>query len=249
MSIYRLVTRLATVHALNNYLEEPWPTLAGPNIFDSRIEPIEEMKFDRVFPCVVVYTDYDKNHWPKAKSAHAERLLSITLELLIVQAKTDAPSSSTFRLDCPETDSEIEESLDVLEAQILEALKGGSVASDALQYLCPGMVDCVSRRGASVEGGHRLAARQMTLEMKALRENLTGVIPPAIGAFLDKLEQHDDYRDRVPGIRDFITAPAAASSAERSMRAFGYTRALLELLGSPSHPQVVLPPTLTFQLN
>lgn len=100
-----------------------------------------------------------------------------------------------------------------------------------------------------MEGGHRLAARQMTLEMKALRENLTGVIPPAIGAFLDKLEQHDDYRDRVPGIRDFITAPAAASSAERSMRAFGYTRALLELLGSPSHPPVVLPPTLTFQLN
>lgn len=249
MSIYRLVARLAAVHALNNYLQEPWPTLAGPNIFDSKIEPVEDMKFDRVFPCVVVYTDYDKDHWSKAKVAQSDRLLSITLELLIVQARSGGGSTGSYKLDCPETDSEIETSLDALEAQILTALSAGSVASDALNYLCPGMVACVSRRGASVEGGHRLAARQMTLEMKAIRENLSGKIPAAIGAFLDQLEQHDDYRDRVQDIRDFITAPVSASAAERSARAFGYTRDLATRLGTSPDPQVVLPPTLTFQLN
>lgn len=50
MSVYRSLARMAAVCALNNYLEEPWPTLAGPYIFDSKIEPVEDMKIDRVFP-------------------------------------------------------------------------------------------------------------------------------------------------------------------------------------------------------
>lgn len=248
MSLNRLIARLAVVHAFNNYMQEPWPTLAGPNIFDSKIEPVEEMKFDKVFPCVVVYTDYDKDHWNKARAAHQDRLMSITLELLIVQsAQGDTPD--TFKLNCPFTDSEIEMSLDILEVQIFRALSAGTEASDAFNYLCPGVQAVISRRGASVEGGERLAARQITLEMKALRDNVAGVIPPEVNAFLTKLEAHPDYADRIDDLRAIMTAPASDSAFQRAMNTFGYTRSLTSLLGGSPAADAVLPPSIAYHFN
>lgn len=245
MSLYRLVTRLAVVSALNNYMQEPWPTLAGPNIFDSKIEPVEDMANDKVFPCCVVYTDYDKDPWAKGAKVHAERLMTVTLELLIIQAKQQG-DQNVYQLDCPQTDSEIESSLDVFEVQILRALTMGSEASDAFNYICPTYQNVVSRRGASVEGGIRLAARQISMEMKSIRENIVGAIPTQIAAFLDKLEQHDDYEDRIAEIRTMMTAPASWTPNERTMRALGYSRDTADLLGAPSGPQVLLPTNLTF---
>lgn len=249
MSLNRLIARLATVSALNNYLEEPWPTLAGPNIFDSKIEPVEDMKLDRVFPCVVVYTDYDKDYWNKSGFGGKDRLMSITLELLIVQAQ---PSSTeepdTYRLDCPQTDSEIETSLDMLEVQVFRALTAGTVASDALSYICPSASAVISRRGASTEGGQRLAARQITLEMKAIRDNIAGTIPDPIALFLNELEQHEDYRARVGEIRSMMTATASDTDFKRAMAAFGYGRPLAAMLGGEPDPEVILPPNLTFHM-
>lgn len=246
MSCYRMLARLAAVHALNNYMQEPWPTLAGPNIFDSKIEPVDDMKLDRVFPCVVVYTDYDKDHWAKGRKAHSERVMTVTLEFLIVQAEALPQNADVYKLDCPVTDSEIETSLDALETQIFRALSAGTEASDAFNYICYDLVAPISRRGASAEGGQRLAARQLTLEMKALKDNIAGVIPPEIAAFLARLEQHDDYRDRVDDIRALMTAAASDTAAQRAMKAFGYTRGLAGLLGSVANPGSVLPPNLTF---
>jgi hypothetical protein len=255
MSLYRLITRIAVVSALNNYLQgEPWPTLAGPNIFDSKIEPVEDMQSDRVFPCCVVYTDYDKDPWAKAGKAHDDRHLTVNLELMIVQATQVPPGNDgqgnplpiTYKLDCPYTDSEIESSLDAFEVQIFRALTAGTAASDAFNYICPAYSNVISRRGASVEGGVRLAARQITMEMKAIRDNVVGNIPEAIETFLSVLEQHNDYAERVSEIRALMTAHASQTPFEHHMRTFGYTRDLATRLGSPPGPLVMLPSNLTF---
>lgn len=248
MSLNRTVARLAVVSALNNYMQEPWPTLAGPNIFDSKIEPVEDMATDRAFPCVVVYTDYDKDHWNKGKMVHADRLLTVTLELLIVQAERmdEAGSEIAYKLDCPATDSEIETSLDLLEVQILRALAAGTEASDAFNFIAPSYFAVISRRGATVEGGQRLAARQITMELKAARDFTSGTIPAEIATFLDRLEQHDDYRDRVDDIRSMFTAPAALPPGQRIMQAVGWTRGMAERMAAPTGPQVILPGNLTY---
>jgi hypothetical protein len=248
MSLYRLVTRLAVVSALNNYLQAPWPTLAGPNIFDSKIEPVEDMATDKVFPCCVVYTDYDKDPWTKGAKIHTKRMMTVTLELLIVQAKQQA-DVNTYQLDCPQTDSEIETSLDMFEVQILRAISRGNEASDAFNYICPTYQNVVSRRGASVEGGVRLAARQITMEMESIRDNIAGTIPAEIAAFLDKLEEHYDYEDRVPEIRTMMTEPASWTPNERTARAFSYSRSLANRLGTPTGPHVLLPANLTFNYS
>lgn len=257
MSVYRTIGRLAVVSALNNYLQAPWPTLAGPNIFDSKIEPVEDMQSDRVFPCCVVYTDYDKDGWNKGSKVHAQRLMTFTLELLIVQAAQVSagngpdgqPLPPTYALDCPYTDSEIETSLDMFEVQIFRALTSGTVASDAFNYLCPSYINVVSRRGASVEGGVRLAARQITMEMNTVRDNSAGAIPPEIAAFLNKLEEHDDYESRVADLRAMLTAPASATANERAMRTFGYTRFVSDQLGAPVGAPVLLPPVINYTIT
>ena len=253
MSLNRLITRLSVVSALNNYMQgEPWPTLAGPNIFDSKIEPVEDMKLDRAFPCCVVYTDYDKDHWNKGAGAHKDRMMTITLELLIVQAEQvegENGAPPTYQLDCPFTDSEIETSLDIMEMQIFRALAQGTEASDCFNYLCPSYHNVISRRGASVEGGQRLAARQITMEMKGIRDNVAGVIPADVATFLDRLEQFPDYAERVDELRALMTAPASATANERAMRAFGYSRDLADRLGIPAGPQVLLPADLTYHFT
>ncbi|MDR6954128.1 hypothetical protein J2X65_003496 [Ancylobacter sp. 3268] len=248
MSMLRTVARLAVVHALNNYLKEPWPTLAGRNIFDSKIEPIEDMAADRAFPCVVVYTDYDKDHWTKGSMSHKDRLLSVTMELLVVQMEQDKKKPNTYRAGCPLTDSEIEQDLDDLESQILWALNAGSLASDAFNAICPNLNTTISRRGASVEGGQRLAARQITTEMKASREPLMGTLMKPVEAFLAELEKHADYGPRVAMIRQGLTRGAGATAYEREMRNFGYSRQVMDALGMPANPTIVLPPAIDFTL-
>jgi hypothetical protein len=248
MSLNRLITRLAVVSALNNYLEEPWPTIAGPNIFDSKIEPVEDMKTDRAFPCCVVYTDYDKDHWLKGKKAHGKRLMTVTLELLIVQAE-NVDGSEDYRIDVPVTDSEIESSLDVFEVQVLRALSAGTEASDAFNYLCPGYENMISRRGASIEGGTRLAARQLTMEMEAIQDNASGVVPASLEPFLQRLAEHNDYSGRVDDIRQIMTALSMDTPNERVMKIFGYSRDVTSRLVGPVGPQVRLPSDLTFNIN
>ncbi|THK38657.1 hypothetical protein EHS39_09120 [Ensifer sp. MPMI2T] len=248
MSLNRTIARLAVVSALNNYMQQPWPTLAGPNIFDSKIEPVEDMKTDRAFPCCVVYTDYDKDHWNKGAKVHAERLLTVTLELLVVQTERmdNNGDEIAYKLECPTTDSEIETSLDLFEVQIFRALAAGTEASDAFNYLCPSYFNVISRRGATVEGGQRLAARQITMELKALRDPVAGTIPPEVARFLDRLEQHDDYRQRVDDLRTLLTAPASTSPGDRVMLALGWTRDMADRMGAPTGPQVILPANLTY---
>lgn len=247
MSINRLLTRLAAVSSLNNFMEQPWPTLVGPNVFDSKIEPVEDMDTDRAFPTIVVYTDYDKDHWNKGSKIHSDRILTLTLELLIVQSvKPEDETVDEYRLDCPLTDSEIETSLDLLETQIFRALSAGNEASDAFSYLCPTYHNVVSRRGATVEGGQRLAARQITLEIKALRDFTSGNIPNEIEVFLSRLETQDDYAERVDDIRALMTAPAAGTDNDRLAAALGWTRDVATRMGAPTGPQVLLPSNLVY---
>ncbi len=235
MSMYRSIARMAAVSAINNFYSEPWPTLAGGNIFDSKIEPVEDMQRDRVFPCCVIYTDYDKDHWSKGQGVHRDRFLNITIELLVIMAtKLDgAGELESYTVECPVTDSEIELSLDYLEAQVFRALSNGNEASDAFNFLCPSYENVISRRGASVEGGNRLAARQITLEMKAPHENQSGIIPPVLETFLARLEESGDYAERVSEIREFMRLGAAEDEATRLMRTFGWSRAVGESLGKP----------------
>lgn len=243
MSINRLIARMAVVSALNNNLKEPWPTYAGNMIFDSKIEPVEDIALDRAFPCIVVYTDYDKDPWTKGNAFTTDRMLTVTLELLVVQAaEVEGPEGTVWKIEAPVTDSEIEASLDILEMQAFRALTKGTPASDCFNYICETPTNVISRRGASIEGGQRLAARQITMEMKANRDLTNGTIPKEIEAFLVDLEANSaDYKPMIDEIRRLMTVDANRPEGTMIAQTLGYSRQLEEILGKPVGPEVLLP--------
>jgi hypothetical protein len=63
MGLYRTALRLATLEALRPSgllaSDGPWPTLAGKHVFDSCIDPIEDLPVERATPVIVVYTEKD----------------------------------------------------------------------------------------------------------------------------------------------------------------------------------------------
>lgn len=246
MSINRLLARFAVVTALNNRMKAPWPTIAGPHIFDSKIEPVEDMMHDRAFPACVVYTDYDKDAWSFSKKMHQDRLMTITIEILVVQAEQVPGNGDTYQLECPITDSEIESSLDLFETQVYRALTAGNPASDLFTYLCHAYETVISRRGASVAGAQRLAARQITLELRTLRDFTTGEIPEPVQKFFDYIAEYPDYADRVDDVRQIMEAPKLLNENDRRRLITGHSRYLDDALGKPAQPKVLLPANLTF---
>ncbi|WP_147245672.1 hypothetical protein [Pseudochrobactrum asaccharolyticum] len=233
---------------MNNYLEAPYPTLAGHLIFDSKIEPVEDWTKEHAFPCVVVYTDYDKDQWTKSGRTYADRTITLTLELLVVQRGSgNGVAGDPYKLECPATDSEVETTLDILEAQVFRSLSASNEAADAFNYLGVSYVNTVSRRGASIEGGLRLAARQITLEMKTVRETYT-TIPKEIEAFLAKLETANDYKDRVKDFRKVLLSGANETPVETVTHLLGYSLATAARLGAPEKG-FILPPDIKYILS
>lgn len=238
MILNRLLLRLAAVSALSNYQETPYPTLAGPHIFDSRVDPVATLKGDAVFPICVVYTDYDKDALTFKGLQTRTRLLTVTLELFVGQVKEDP--NQGFELALPDTDSDLELSLDVFEAQIYDALGAGTLAADTFNTIAYGFDSVVSRRGASYEGGQKLAARQITLEVKCLREPPPGIVPEYMDGFLRELETRGEYADRASIIRDYLARHGGVGEDEATIRFHGYSEATAGNLGYGRAPAVRL---------
>ena len=228
MNIHRLVARLAAVCAISNFSTAPYPTIAGNLVFDSRIEPVENIKDTVIFPIVVIYTDYERHGWLHGSNVAKDRLLTMTFELLAAQI---SKKGDTFIINMPVSDSELETSLDVLEAQVVEALRADNVAANCWRYLMMRYEDVISRRGATAEGGQKIAARQITVEASVPRGPTSGVVPEQIAVFLDRLETFPDYADRVGIIRGMYTGSSSMSAAERLLRSMGWTKEAGQMLG------------------
>jgi len=239
MSLNRLVLRLATVNALNNFMTAPYPTLGGVHIYDSKIESIENIEEDVIFPLCIVYTDYDRGHWRHHTNNIKSRSLTITLELLVAQVKSDQAGNG-FVINYPQTDSEIETALDLFETQIFAAFEADNSAAECFRYLIAKVESVTSRRGATVESGQRLAARQVTMEVDVLRDQAEGPLASEIAAFLTALEDVSDYADRVPAIRAAYARTDSRTAIENYMAVSGWSDATGEILGARRGAQVAL---------
>jgi hypothetical protein len=244
----RLVYRMSAVSALNNLETAPYPTIAGRNIFDSKIEPMEDYPEGSAFPICVIYTDYDQNHWSSWTTIQEKRLLTTTFELLIVQSKDrgDDPDAP-FQLLSPYTDSEMETALDIFEQQLFDALTADNPAAECFRSLTVSVENIISRRGATTESGQRLSARQITLEANVLRDPIPGALPAYIASFLDAIELKEDYAARVAEIRGLYTSGQSIPEWEKLLKIMGWSDQVAGALGTPrSGPMSVLPPNVTW---
>lgn len=248
MSLNRLMLRIATVSALSNFNAAPWPTIAGPHIFDSKIEPIEDFALDAAYPICVVYTDYDKNgpwHHTFAETKAEDRTCTITIEILVAQI---SEHEDGYAISSPITDSELEMSLDIFERQIWDALRADNPAAECFRRIAFKVEDTISRRGTTTDGGQKVAARQITYECHVLRDPAAPGVPPYIAAFLDELEVRGEYGDRVQAIRDMYETGTGLTDWDLLIRAMGWSELTANTIGITrdiASPPVI-PPTITY---
>lgn len=96
-----------------------FPTLAGAHVYDTRIDPLDDLDPDTQQPIVCVYTDDTEG---KAGQLRGGPPFFDTIDLcfelsVVVKVPSDA-DPAVFVVADPETDAELEASLDLLEAQI-----------------------------------------------------------------------------------------------------------------------------------
>lgn len=248
MIIDRLVARWALVATLTNYATAPFPTLLGKMVFDSRIEPVEDFKEMPTLPICVVYTDYDKDGW-RHHSIKRPRVLSVTLEVLVAQVgKAPDDADADYALAYPETDSETEAFLDILEHQIRVSMDADNAAAECWRHLFHAATNIVSRRGATAEGGSKLAARQITLETVIPGGTTQGVVAPPIAAFLDEIIAHGHpYAEYADKVRALYEAPASMSAAQQVISAMGWSHDVARKIGYEPGPAVLLPQNVVWQ--
>jgi hypothetical protein len=115
--------RLATVAALLNGGNEPYPTIAGPFVYDSLIDDVSDLLATQRRPTIIVRTDDDVTTYNR--NAFAGRTGRLLIEAGVLTAATVViGGQEKLRVDWPRTDPTLELMLDILVWQIWNALHG-----------------------------------------------------------------------------------------------------------------------------
>lgn len=167
----RAALRLATLAALTAGGTEPWPTLAGTAVFDSRQDPIEDLAADERQAVIVIRTGEDRraSGTPSQVGAglRTGRMCELTIEVGVVTAAED--EDGNLLVGWPETDSQLEAVLDALEYQVEMALWGETDWAIWWRSLPLGsLVSTVSNPiyTEPASGRVRLAAREIVLTVE-----------------------------------------------------------------------------------
>jgi len=193
MSLSRTALRLATLEALRPTAsiatDGPWPTLAGAAVFDSRVDPIDDMAPAERQPVVCVYTEHDEgSSSQRAGGPPFRQIVDLVLELSVVVRVDDGADPATYDAGIPETDAELEASLDLLEAQIKFALLYGPAGALWRKVTGRKVTDPRSVPHRTSEEAVRLARRTVTWKCQVL-DDCFEAAPPADPVGLDRLPQ------------------------------------------------------------
>ncbi len=201
MSMSRLALRLAAVEALNPYaalVAGPWPTLAGREVTDTPIDPVEDAEGvsdllgrieDGRSALVSVYTEeFTAEPYQPATFPPEQAIVTLVFELMIATRSVlrvvaaDGSEATLGDVVAAVTDRQREATLDVLESQIVQALVRGPTGG---LFRRTGMevhrLHSVPQRGD--DKTLRLAARTLKLTVKVKNERWPafGAVPAPIG--------------------------------------------------------------------
>lgn len=184
MSLARLALRLATMEGLQPAgslaADGPWPTLAGKYVFDSRIEPIEDLLPGEDRPIVCVYTEHDDGKAGQARGGPPFLLtVDLVFELSVIVKIASEGDPTTFVVGEPETDPELEASLDLLEAQIKFALLFGPTGEIWRHISKRRVHNPRSAAHRTSEEGVRLARRTVTWKVE-VNDDCFDPVPTAV---------------------------------------------------------------------
>ena len=193
MSLSRLALRLAATEALNPSAlaaSGPWPTIAGANVFEERIDAIAQAETAEDLqnalaglegkPVVIVYTeDHHSLPYGSVKYPPDENVVTLTIEISLgahgaVQAVDAAGNAEVFGADTvPITDRVHAALLDLLESQIRYIFDSRNRApSNRLMHLVAGEIRSIhSDPQRAADRTLRLALRTIKFHIKVKGES------------------------------------------------------------------------------
>jgi len=163
----RTALRLATVAALLNGGNEPWPTVAGEYVYDSLLDDVVDVIPARRKPVIIVRTDDDEHLFRGYQISGRQCRLLIEIGVLTASTYKLSTGQELPKVDWPPTDSALEAFLDMLEWQVLNALYGFSDWAlwykEDMKYGTVGSLVSLPRYSAPDRGAVRLAVRTLQL--------------------------------------------------------------------------------------
>lgn len=204
MSLARACLRLAAVAALRDQ------TFAGPRVFDSRIGPLDTLAPEGVGAVITVWTEQDDG--PALSSQNGGTPFRPTVDLVIELQMVIAGTSEggTFSIGNPETDRELEASLDTLEARVVEVLLDDVSIANA-ELFRRAFIRANSRssvRFVEPTDGTRLAVRYLTIKFEVPDNPRTDYVGTETG--LDRLPE--PFRTVAKGWADGTPEKAVATA-------------------------------------
>jgi hypothetical protein len=198
MSIVAYAIRTCLWRALVN------ETLAGPRVYDSAVESLDEMVQGDPKPFLVISTD-DEALTPKGWAlSDAEREMTIVIEIAVGGLVEVPPAEGGGeQLSIPHTDEGLETSLNMIGRQVFRAVQVGGTWADLLREIACRPKKVEVKRGASAEG-IRFAARQYLITTDTIEEPEFGAVPTGVwAAFLTAMRDDPvlaDQADMVEGM-------------------------------------------------
>jgi hypothetical protein len=214
VSLDRAALRLATVMAIANGYQAPFPTMAGPNVFDSRIDALEGVKMGDMAPMAIVFTDDDDGESLSGNNGGPpfRNMVSLIFELSIGMAgpligddeqplKDPRTGEDLVGLVPVATEPELELMLDLFEHQLLDLWRRPSTAwARRIELGGKHIVRIEAWRSARYverEGHKRLAVRQVMakvmlpqpadIEIAPAAPVEPSPVPEPLGSLLDEI--------------------------------------------------------------
>jgi hypothetical protein len=199
----RLALRLAAVEALCPAAAAaagPYPTIAGPRVYDSRQDPIESLDEMEQRPLLLVYTEQSTSDpYPKGNSSPDATVVLLVVEALIAAKAMvtvemqDGSTRVVGELEAPIMERDHEALLDLLEATVRRRLEGRYDVDAATQLFRKVAwdihhVESVPMRDATKTV--RLAGRTLTFRVKIPTDRWAEPsVTPAAPTGLDRLPE------------------------------------------------------------
>ena len=196
----RMAVRIAAIEALRPWARlatrGPWPTPAGPRVYDSRLMPIDAINEIEGQPALFVYTEHDEQT-PYGSGQSIRPSGDVTVSLVIEcavagqsQFRFEDGAGQTTTIGSAGTlvaDSELEAMVDFLEATVRRRFSGVDTDAAMKAWNCACMaiegIESVPQRDA--EGGLRLALRTVRFKIKTKAD----AWPTTVKTGLDRLPE------------------------------------------------------------
>lgn len=162
MSLIRLQLRTAAVLSLAGS-DDDRPTMAGPLVFDSKMDPIVIDEGEVMAPVVIVYSD--KTELVRREAGSGGPLFSAAETTLIVELAVASFTKGDVKIIT--TDPEIEAVLDVFEWEVWRRLTDPyAEANKPFLALVKGVTEYTSVPGRAADQANRIAMRQITMTVQ-----------------------------------------------------------------------------------